>query len=684
MKTLRKLFLLCLLVVSVSLNAAATTAGDTVPPPDDPQPLPSDSAGLGPRAVGYKPLPTSGTQPLLVVLVRFSNRNGAYAGSNYVDMFDNSGGMSDYFEEVSFGKLIYSPVTVVGIKNGAPVENGNIAAGNFVNLGKTIEHYAANNYGNNGGTSCQGRCSGAAVRDALVKLNNAGFDFEPYVTEGTNRVENLVVVFAGWSSRDESDPSKTLQPTAYLLEWTGFTEQQREIGGFEFNQYTLCPDRMKSGAVETMGICTHEHGHGLGLPDLYDLSFNSNGTGYFDLMSYGTWGANRGEVPYHPGAWSKTFLGWAEPQEPQTVFTSITLPPAANNETAFVKLYPNGNTNSKQFFLLENRQATGFDSNIGARGLCEGIAIWHIDQNVVNNNLYSVNSPGYFYQPPKHHGVYMVEADKRNDMIKNWNAFGECSDTWKPGQTWTNGKLWNGATTGITVEVRDGGSNSLIVDITQTAFLAKPTPVSPIGGATVDAMPLTLTWQGEDAEGVDEKYKITLRNPSKTYTVTKQLTAAAAGCPTGGTCSFSVDGTLWNLKQGKTYEWRVASLAKGVVKNSPFETFVLSLPGGPVLQSPAALEELPAPTVTFNWDAQNTQIDSFKLQVQLVGGTYKYTKTLLPGDVSCAGGGTCTFNDPVLDGKLKNNKTYRWKVTAVVDGVVLTTPWSKFTTAFLG
>lgn len=681
MKTLRKLLLLLALLWMASLTLTASIAAEPVRPPDDPQvPAPAGN-GLDPRAVGYKPLPTTGTQPLLVVLARFSNRNGSVNGNTFVNVFKGTDGMSDYFEEVSFTKLNYSPVDIVGIAGGAPVLNGSIAAGNYVNLGKTIEFYADNNYGNSGG-------SGAAVRTALVKLANAGFDFAPYVTAGTNRVENLVLVYAGWSSRDETNPSKTLQATAYLLEWSGFSEEQRTITSngvdYEFNQYTLCPDRQKSGVPETMGICTHEHGHGLGLPDLYDLSFKSNGTGYFDLMSYGTWGANRGERPYHMGAWSKDFLGWAEPQTPDTVFTSITLPPAATDETAFVKLYPNGNTNSKQFFMIENRQAVGFDSEWGARGLCEGVTIWHIDQNVVNNNIYSVNSPGYTYQPPPHHGVYVVEADKGNEMIKTWNAFGQCSDTWKPGQTWTNGTLWNKQPTGLTVKVRDGGGDNLIVDITQTAYLPKPTLTSPIDDATVETMPLNLIWQGTDIEGIAEKYKITLRTPSLGYVVTKTLTAAAAGCELGGTCTFSVDGTTWNLKQGKTYEWRVSSIAKGVVKNSAYETFVLNLPGAPVLQSPAALEELTAPTATFVWDAQNAQIDAFQLQVQVVGGTYKYTKILLPADVSCAGGGTCTFNDPVLDGKLKNNKTYRWKVTAGVMSVALATPWSKFTTKFVG
>ncbi|HYQ89525.1 MAG TPA: M6 family metalloprotease domain-containing protein, partial [Candidatus Binatia bacterium] len=60
------------------------------------------------------------------------------------------------------------------------------------------------------------------------------------------------------------------------------------------------------------GVCCHEFGHQLGLPDLYDtngdVGGSSQGLGAWDIMATGVWDAN-GFVPCEPSAWSKAFLG---------------------------------------------------------------------------------------------------------------------------------------------------------------------------------------------------------------------------------------------------------------------------------------------------------------------------------------------------------------------------------------
>lgn len=82
------------------------------------------------------------------------------------------------------------------------------------------------------------------------------------------------------------------------------------IGNSDFwvGKYTVQPE---NGGV---GVFTHEFGHDLGLPDLYDTSGGENGTGFWTLMSSGSW-MNDGTVdigskPSHMGAWEKLQLGW--------------------------------------------------------------------------------------------------------------------------------------------------------------------------------------------------------------------------------------------------------------------------------------------------------------------------------------------------------------------------------------
>ncbi len=63
-----------------------------------------------------------------------------------------------------------------------------------------------------------------------------------------------------------------------------------------------------------LGVFAHEFGHDLGLPDFYDTSGGENGTGFWTLMSSGSWlghgDGTIGTTPNHMGAPEKLFLGW--------------------------------------------------------------------------------------------------------------------------------------------------------------------------------------------------------------------------------------------------------------------------------------------------------------------------------------------------------------------------------------
>jgi len=83
-----------------------------------------------------------------------------------------------------------------------------------------------------------------------------------------------------------------------------------QIGESDYwvGKYTIQPE---NGGV---GVFCHEYGHDLGLPDLYDTSGGENGTGFWTLMSSGSWvdtGQDTiGNAPSHMGAWEKFQLGW--------------------------------------------------------------------------------------------------------------------------------------------------------------------------------------------------------------------------------------------------------------------------------------------------------------------------------------------------------------------------------------
>jgi len=83
-----------------------------------------------------------------------------------------------------------------------------------------------------------------------------------------------------------------------------------EIGntGYWIRDYTVEPE---NGGV---GVFAHEFGHDLGLPDYYDTQGGDNSTGFWTLMSRGSWMGHGqdsiGTTPNHMGAPDKLFLGW--------------------------------------------------------------------------------------------------------------------------------------------------------------------------------------------------------------------------------------------------------------------------------------------------------------------------------------------------------------------------------------
>ena len=78
--------------------------------------------------------------------------------------------------------------------------------------------------------------------------------------------------------------------------------------GIFVGDYTIQPE---NGGL---GVFAHEYGHDLGLPDHYDTNSGDNGTGFWTLMSVGSYlGDGSADIGTTPGdlmAWDKLQLGW--------------------------------------------------------------------------------------------------------------------------------------------------------------------------------------------------------------------------------------------------------------------------------------------------------------------------------------------------------------------------------------
>jgi immune inhibitor A len=78
-------------------------------------------------------------------------------------------------------------------------------------------------------------------------------------------------------------------------------------------------------------------------------------------MAGGSWNGG-GNTPAQFGAWCKMRLGWVSPTVLFNVQQSVTLQPYET--TPQVYKLPIASVASKEYFLLANRQQTGFDSEL--------------------------------------------------------------------------------------------------------------------------------------------------------------------------------------------------------------------------------------------------------------------------------------------------------------------------------
>lgn len=404
--------------------------------------------------IGYSisaPTPGSGDQHFLVVLVDFSDQVGTLTQQDFFDQFFGTfspGTFADFYKEASYNTFRVTG-DVVGASGGTIVKNQNSVA--YLRLPHPVTYYADGDSGRNVGNFP--RDLGGVFHHTMQALDDKGFDFSPYVDNETGFVQNIIIIFAGRSSVESGDVN-TLQPTGSTIDFQLSKGYGETSGGYKYADFTICPEK-ELGGQATIGVCVHEHGHSLGLPDLYDLAVEFSGVGRYSLMAYGTFGGSDGSSPAHPGSYEKIMLGWVTPREITGTDQVVTLEAIETNPDV-IKLPVEGSTT--EYFLLENRQLTGFNADLINAGLCKGLHIWHIDGKVISDNLQNnlVNTDPSL-GGPAHPGVVLVEADGAQAMINPPLDYGDCEDVFQVGDLFNgnsnpSSKRWNGKSSGVSVE----------------------------------------------------------------------------------------------------------------------------------------------------------------------------------------------------------------------------------------
>lgn len=329
----------------------------------------------------------------LVILVEFSDVRFEKTRQNFDDLLNKegynyngaTGSARDYFRDASNGQYVpqfdvYGPYK----------------------LDKQMSYYGQNDY--------QGldKHPDQMVVDAVAKLNaTENIDFTDYDTDNDGYIDNIFVYYAGYGE-NEGASENTVWPHA----WEVYDENvtgQLVYDGKQLRGYACTSELQGTSGSVMCGIGTfcHEFGHVLGLPDFYvtDYSSSHKTLGDWDIMDSGSY-LNDGNTPPTYSAHERFYLGWLKPEILNTSGDFLLEDLQKSNKAYIITSsgksnLDGGNPNPATYYLLENRQKTGWDAYLPGHGMM-------ITKTVYDENKWYNNVPNNI---ANQQGYDMIEAD---------------------------------------------------------------------------------------------------------------------------------------------------------------------------------------------------------------------------------------------------------------------------------
>ena len=437
----------------------------------------------------------------LVVLVKYADGEFHFTNSDFDRWLNEkgysekggTGSVKDYYRDNSMGQFVPN-FTVVGPYT----------------LDHERTYYAADFGGTGNDVNPQALVVEAAQK---AKADHPEIDFSQFDNDGDGYMDNINVVIGGYSQASSGD-DKDMWPHSYRL-ITDDADKSIKIDGITVNNYSVSAELVGATGTEMDGIGTfvHEFGHILGLKDMYDTDDYDNGLGIdpggYSLYASGSYN-NNSRTPAGLMAFERMQMGWMTLADFKKLdhAEDVTLPAVSQNVAAYVDAQPDlAADKGFEWYVMENRQRTGWDAYIPYHGLL----IYHYDYTAdMVTKYWSVNGPN---NNARHRCLYIVPADGIDDTnTRKGDTYPGTSGTTE----FTDYANWSGdkVRTPIT-HIREeggmvyfqvkGGETELSSILTQPVDLADITASSltvkaKLDHATQDIREMGFVWSSSNAE----------------------------------------------------------------------------------------------------------------------------------------------------------------------------------------
>ena len=246
-------------------------------------------------------------------------------------------------------------------------------------------------------------------------------NLKDYDWDGDGEADQVFFLYAGLGQASGGSYSTIWPHESQLLYWPcGVLSYPTG----KINTYAcaneLQPETQGSSRYISAGIGTicHEFSHCLGFADMYDTSGGgAYGMAVFDVMDQGSYNGN-GFVPCNYTAFERIYAGWVEAIELDAPATVEDMKSVSDYGRPFI-MYNYKNTN--EYFLLENRQNTGWDKGLyGSNGLL----ITHVNyvpSRWINNTVNVITGTGN----NRIQCCTVVNADGSRDMSDFYSLQGD-------------------------------------------------------------------------------------------------------------------------------------------------------------------------------------------------------------------------------------------------------------------